>query len=56
MLGACVQSCFQDRGDVAVGGEEVVQHVRSGDVGKANNVIIKNVQTRWFKNIDDLFF
>jgi hypothetical protein len=43
-------------GDVAVGGEEMVEHVPSGDVGKANRVIIQNVQVHWFKNIDDFLF
>jgi hypothetical protein len=45
-----------DRGDVAIGGEDMVEHVPSGDVGKANHVIIQNVQVHWFKNIDDLLF
>jgi hypothetical protein len=43
-------------GDVAVCGEEMVEHVPSVDIGKANHVIIQNVQVHWFKNIDDLLF
>jgi hypothetical protein len=44
------------RGDVAIGGKEMVEHVTSGDVGKANHVIIQNFQVHWFKNIDALLF
>jgi hypothetical protein len=43
-------------GDVAVSAEEVVQNVSSRDVGKADHVVIKNVQIHRFKNTDDLFF
>jgi hypothetical protein len=45
-----------DRGDVSIGGVEMVNHGPGGDVGKTNHVIIQNVQVHWFKNSEDMFF
>jgi hypothetical protein len=57
MLRTCVQSFFKiDRGDVAIGAEEMVEHVTKGDVDKAKHVMIQNIQVHWLKNIDELTF